>query len=212
MVANEGLSKNTRYAIVAASFCLVALVGYVDGVSSAYIAFSISYVIPIFLATWFGDRTAGILIAAASATAGLAADIWTIHAAHVFAFTNVALRLGLFTLVALMFSRIKDSIIREKALVRREQAAAERLEEINRMKDKLMQSVVHDVREPLADIYARVVTMGFDAPTLTVPETRELLAEVADASRRLSSLVNKLLQEEQLEDGTQLTSVADPAS
>ena len=48
-------------------------------------------------------------------------------------------------------------------------------------------------REPLGDIYARIVTLGFDLPTLSVTETRAVLGEIADASRRLSAVVNNLV-------------------
>ncbi len=59
-----------------------------------------------------------------------------------------------------------------------------------------MRSVIVGAREPLGDIYARIVTLGFDLPTLSVSETRVVLNEIADASRRLSTLVNNLVPDE----------------
>ena len=47
------------------ALALACLVGLVDAATSAYIAFSIFYLIPIFLASWFANRIAAIAIAVA---------------------------------------------------------------------------------------------------------------------------------------------------
>jgi signal transduction histidine kinase len=185
--------------IVGASFALAGVVGYVDAVSSAYIAFSIFYMIPIFFAAWFGNRIAAISVAVACGLAGLMADLWTLSSLGVdkwFAFANLALRLTLFVLVAVVMSQLHDAMGREKEVAEREREASERLQQLNEMKDQLMRSVAVNAREPLGDIYARVVTLGFDMPQLSMGESREVLNEIADASRRLSELVNTLLAEE----------------
>jgi K+-sensing histidine kinase KdpD len=101
----------------------------------------------------------------------------------------------LFVLIATLVSRLKDTRDREQHLAVLEHEAAERLQELNDIKDALMRSVIVGAREPLGDIYARIVTLGFDLPTLSVTETRAVLAEIADASRRLSTLVNNLIPE-----------------
>lgn len=202
----DRLSSKARVAIVVASFVLAGVVGFVDAASSAYVAFSIFYLIPIFLAAWFGSRVLGMLVAATCGLAGFAADVWTLHALGVqgaYAFVNLALRVMLFGLVSVLFSRLHDTMRREQELVRREREAADRereasdrLKELNEMQNRLMRSVVTDSREPLGDIYARVVTLGFDMHKLSMDESREVLNEIADASRRLSELVGTLLQED----------------
>jgi K+-sensing histidine kinase KdpD len=105
--------------------------------------------------------------------------------------------------VCVLFSRLHDAMRREQELVKRERQAtdrereaAERLQELNEMQDRLIRSVVTEAHEPLGDIYARVVTLGFDMPNLSMGESREVLNEIADASRRLSELVNTLLRED----------------
>lgn len=189
----DSLPFRTRAALVAIAFALIGLVGYIDGVSSAYVAFSIFYVIPVSLTAWFGNRLAGVLAAVASAFAGLAADVFSIGAAPAYAYINLACRLVLFVLFALLVSRNQEMVSREQDLAEREREAAKRLQELNDVKDELMRSVAMDARVPLGDIYARIVTLGFDMPKLTTSETREVLNEVADASRRLSALVDNLL-------------------
>ncbi len=183
-------------ALALGCLAVVAVVAYIDGLSSAYIAFSIFYVVPIALGAWYGDRTTGIVVAVASAFGGLAADLWSIDSHVAFALGNLGLRLVLFLLIATLISRIQETREREKRLAELERQASQRLRELNDMKDELMRSVIIGAREPLGDIYARIVTLGFDLPTLSVSETRVVLNEIADASRRLSKLVNNLVPNE----------------
>lgn len=202
----DRISGRVRVAIVAASFVLAGVVGLVDAASSAYIAFSIFYVIPIFLAAWFGNRVVGVLVVVTCGFAGFAADAWTLGSLGLqgaYAYANLGLRLMLFGLVCVLFSRLHEAMRREQGLVKREREATDRereaavrLQELNEMQDRLMRSVVTKAHEPLGDIYARVVALGFDMPNLSMGQSREVLNEIADASRRLSHLVDTLLQEE----------------
>jgi signal transduction histidine kinase len=197
-------STRSRVLIIGAAFLLVGIVGFVDVLSSVYIAFSIFYLVPIFLAAWYADETSAICVAVAAGFAGLLADLLTLQDLSVdptYAFANLALRLVLFISVAIVLARFRVAIGREQEVAEREREASERLEELNQMKDRLMRSVVMEAREPLADIYARVVTLGFDMPNLTTGQSREVLNEIADASRRLSELVNTLLDEERITQG-----------
>jgi hypothetical protein len=185
-----------RVALALGCLAVVATVAYIDGLSSAYIAFSIFYVVPIALGAWYGNRTIGIVVAVASAIGGLAADLWSIEAHVVFALGNLGLRFVLFILIATLISRIQETRDREHRLAELEREASQRLQELNDIKDALMRSVIVGAREPLGDIYARIVTLGFDLPTLSVSETRVVLNEIADASRRLSTLVNNLVPDD----------------
>lgn len=196
MKADRLTGTTGRAALALGCLALVATVAYVDGRSSAYIAFSIFYVVPIALAAWYGDRAIGLVIAVTSGLGGLAADLWSIDAPLSYALANLGFRLVLFILIATMIARIKQTRVREHRLAGLEHVATQRLKELNDMKDALMRSVIVGAREPLGDIYARIVTLGFDLPTLSVSETRVVLNEVADASRRLSTLVNNLVSHE----------------
>ena len=178
-----------RIALGFGCLALVAIIAAIDYRSSFYI-------VPIALAAWYGDRMTGIVVAVASGLGGFAADVWASSAHHLYAWVNMGLRLVLFVLVALLISRIKETREREHRLAELEREAMQRLQELNDMKDALMRSVIVGAREPLGDIYARIVTLGFDLPTLSVNETRAVLAEIADASRRLSTLVNNLVPDE----------------
>jgi hypothetical protein len=195
MMADRLTGTNRRVAIAAGCLALVAAVAFVDSRSSTYIAFSIFYVVPIALAAWNGDRVVGLVVAVPGALGGLIADLLSTNAHPLFGLVNCGFRLVLFILIATLISRVKQTRDREQRLSELEREATQRLQELNDMKDGLMRSVIVDAREPLGDIYARIVTLGFDLPTLSVSETRLVLNEIADASRRLSTLVNNLVPE-----------------
>jgi hypothetical protein len=193
----DRLSGMTRRVTLALGcLALAATVAFVDARSSSHIAFSIFYVVPIALAGWYGDRTIALITAVACAVGGLVADLTSTDAHPLFAWANCGFRLVLFILIATLISRVKLTRDREQRLAELEREATQRLQELNDMKDVLMRSVIIGAREPLGDIYARIVNLGFDLPTLSVSETRAVLAEVADASRRLSTLVNNLVPDE----------------
>ena len=151
---------------------------------------------PIAIAAWYGDRVTGLLLAVSAGLGGLVADLVSLDHHLFFTLVNLGCRLVLFVLIAALVSRLKETRDREQHLAELEHEAAERLQELNDIKDALMRSVIVGAREPLGDIYARIVTLGFDLPTLSVTETRAVLAEIADASRRLSTLVNNLIPDE----------------
>jgi hypothetical protein len=201
-----------RLALTLGCLALVATVAYLDALSSAYIAFSIFYVVPIALAAWYGDRTIGLVVAVASGLGGLAADVSSIDAHFIFALANLGCRLVLFTLIAALIAHLSLTREREQRLARLEREATLRLQELNDMKDALMRSVIVGAREPLGDIYARIVTLGFDLPTLSVSEMRVVLNEIADASRRLSALVNNLVPDENAAPPANGSTVGAPVS
>ena len=195
MEADRQPGMTQRVALTLGCLALVAIVAFVDSRASE-IAFSIFYVVPIVIAAWYGDRVTGLVVAVASGLGGLLADLVSLDHHLFFTLVNLVCRLVLFVLIATLVSRLKETRVREQHLAELERAAAARLQELNDIKDALMRSVIVGAREPLGDIYARIVTLGFDLPTLSVTETRAVLAEIADASRRLSTLVNNLIPDE----------------
>lgn len=199
-----------RAGILALSLGLVALVGYIDGRSSAYIAFSIFYIPPVVLATWFSGRLAGVAVAAAAALMGLAADLWTMHVSQIYPITNMCFRLLLFSATALVVARLQEALVHERALSEANREAAERLQAANDLKDALMRTVVDDVRAPLGSIFASAVTLRMAQRDLTSADAAELVGQIAAASSDLSALVEQLTQAERIDAAT-LSLDPDPA-
>jgi signal transduction histidine kinase len=171
--------------LMAGALVAIALVGVIDGQSSAYVAFSIFYILPIAGVSWAIGRTAGVVAAVASVAAGFAADLLTIHAPIGFAVWNIGNRALMFGAIAVLVSRLRTALEREHELVERER-------ELNDVKSELMRRVAEDSREPLGEMYAKLVNVAFDADSMTNEEIRAMLAEAANASTRLSSLMTTL--------------------
>jgi hypothetical protein len=148
-LADESATSSARVMTILIAFAAIPLIGYIDGHSSAYIAFSIFYVVPLGVIAWTADRGvwafAAVLVAAAS---GLFADLWTIHTNSVYAFVNLGCRLALFSFVSWTIVRLRQAISRERA--------------VSDLRQQVMLRVATDVREPLGEIYARIVDLGFD--------------------------------------------------
>ncbi len=79
----EYLGKKSRPFLIALGFVLVAFVGIIRYLTGPEFAFSIFFLLPIFLGTWFAGRWAGILLAVVSALIWLTADLmWNKSYSH----------------------------------------------------------------------------------------------------------------------------------
>jgi hypothetical protein len=199
--------RRGRVLIAVGSLVTAGVVGYIDGRASAYITFSIFYLVPVFIATWFVNRSTGIAVAVACTASGLAADIWTIRGGQGYAYPNLCLRLLLFVTAAVVIDRLHRSIVREKQVAEREREAAARLERATKMQEETMRSVARGAWEPLGEIYAKIVDLQFDIAHLSDSDSRAVLNEIAQASMKLSALIDTLLQQSAPEQGTTLSSV-----
>lgn len=95
------LERQPRWSVACISLLLVAALGVVDYLSWEDLAFSIFYLAPVAVATWYGGAGIGTAISLASAAAWLAADIGTRHhqiPLFVHAW-NSLVRLGFFLIV-----------------------------------------------------------------------------------------------------------------
>lgn len=188
----ERFPARARVAILGIAFASIIVVGYVDGRTSAYIAFSIFYVVPIFVAAWFGNRLTGALAAITSALCGMAADVWTIGARPVYAYVNLGTRLALFLVVSWAFARLRGVLREERRLAERQRLLAEQERELRKLQHALMRNVVDESRQPLSEIYAKVVDLGFAEQVLSPADARALLHDLAEASVKLSRLIETL--------------------
>jgi len=184
-------SGQARILTCAGAFALIVLVGYVDS-QAPHIAFSPFYLIPVCIASWLVSRRAGIAASVGAAAFGLAADLSSAQVAPPYAYINAGLRLLLLTTAAMTLVRLHGAIGRERNLAEQQRKAAARLEETAGLRAELIRVVADGAREPLGQIYARVVDLVFDMSSTTEAEVREVLNEIAQASKTLSQLVSTL--------------------
>jgi hypothetical protein len=85
----------------------MAILDYVTGPE---LSFSIFYLVPVSLVTWYAGREKGIIVAIASAVAWLAVDSSTRWFSNQWVhFWNAFARLGFFLIVVFLLSRVKVS-------------------------------------------------------------------------------------------------------
>lgn len=82
-----------------------------------------------------------------------------------------------------------------------ERRAADRLREMDELKNTFLQAVSHDLRTPLAAILGLAVTMGREDVAFGPEETRELSRRIAQNARRLDRLVTDMLDLDRIARG-----------
>lgn len=119
-IPNSLFSRAPKMLTIAVSLVLLTAIGYVDKVTDVEIGFSVFYVIPILLATWYVGRGWGLLCAVLSTAALILADVvdahaWTYPAAP---FWNATVHMGFFIIIVAILAMLKDAYAREQLLSR----------------------------------------------------------------------------------------------
>jgi len=106
--------------VVAAGCALIGVVGSLDFLTGYELGFSLFYLVPISLVTWFRGLRLGIMICLASASVWLIAEMSAgISYSHpaIYAW-NTIIRLGFFITVTFLLSTTRRALDREKELAR----------------------------------------------------------------------------------------------
>jgi PAS domain S-box-containing protein len=106
---NDWLARRSSLWVFVASILLVGALGVLDYQTGPQISFSIFYLVPVCLATWYSCRSCGIVTAFASAVAWFTAT-WLWHLSYATMWTvywNAVMRLGIFLIVAYLLSKSK---------------------------------------------------------------------------------------------------------
>jgi signal transduction histidine kinase len=83
-----------------------------------------------------------------------------------------------------------------------EQAEAERLEELDRLRSEFVSSISHDLRTPLTSVRMGLNMLDMSAGDRLRPDERRLLTSAERSAERLRILIDGLLAYNQLEAGT----------
>ncbi|MEX0754933.1 MAG: PAS domain-containing protein [Actinomycetota bacterium] len=82
-----------------------------------------------------------------------------------------------------------------------ERETAQRLREVDEMKNTFLQAVSHDLRTPLAAILGLAITMGNADVSISADEVTEMSSRIASNARKLDRLVTDLLDLDRLSRG-----------
>jgi diguanylate cyclase (GGDEF)-like protein len=114
------LDKIPKTAILVTSVALVMILGIIDHLTGYDIAFSIFYLLPVALVSWFDKRSHAVIISILSAVVWLWADI---SSGHIYSHPaipawNSIMRLGFFLIVAFSLLEIKRLLENEQTFAR----------------------------------------------------------------------------------------------
>lgn len=109
------MSGMTKRTLVAFCIALVAIVGLLDHKTGYEMSFSIFYVVPIGIASWYGGRKFGYWVAILSAFVWLAVDFTAGHkySLMIIPFWNTAVRLSFFVVIGYLLVAVRNQLIRE---------------------------------------------------------------------------------------------------
>ncbi|MFO1424783.1 MAG: GGDEF domain-containing protein [Candidatus Competibacteraceae bacterium] len=116
----ENLERQSKPLIILLGFLLVFVVGICDFLSGYEIAFSLFYVIPISLVTWFTGRSPGMIVSLVSAIVWLWADAASGHpySSLFIPVWNSFIRLSFFIIITLLLSKLRRAMDIERELAR----------------------------------------------------------------------------------------------
>jgi signal transduction histidine kinase len=191
-----------RIGITLCALAIVVAIGVVDRVTGPYVGLSPFYVMPVLFVAWYEGRAAGWLIALACAAAGLVADL-TLPAHHgsLVPYWNAAMRLVVLASMAELLIRLEAALRRERELAARERAAADRLRQLDQLKDTFLQTAAHDLRNPLGGIMGSALTLAREDASVSPEDRRLLIGSIVAMSRKMARLVDDLLDIERFKQG-----------
>jgi K+-sensing histidine kinase KdpD len=102
--------------------------------------------------------------------------------------------------MAEVVGRLSEALRREREVAAREKAAAEKLRELDRMKDSILQSIAHDLQDPLSGILASSIALVREHGQGS-GDTVLLTRGIASMARKVSRLIGEVLDAERLSRG-----------
>ena len=113
----ENQTSVTRQLI---AYSLIGVTGLIDFITGDEIGFSVFYLLPIVMVTWYEGRASGIIISLVSATVWLFADIgWgKVYSHPLIPVWNSVIRFAFFIIITLLLSELGKAIERERQLAR----------------------------------------------------------------------------------------------
>ena len=110
------IKKLPKAAVFSLAVLLVSIIGFFDYITGYRISFSLFYLFPIILITWFASGNMGVLFAFLSAGVWILADIFS--RTQVFSLSiiiwNAIVLLGFFLVIVGLPARVKKSLDNEK--------------------------------------------------------------------------------------------------
>ncbi|KQC12301.1 MAG: hypothetical protein APR63_02865 [Desulfuromonas sp. SDB] len=114
--------KFPKILVTVVGLIIVLIIGLIDYLTGFEFRFSVFYIIPIFLVTWFADEKFGLVISAISLLVWFYADLTSgqVYSHHLFHIWNFLITLIYFVIITILLISLKKTMEREKELARRD--------------------------------------------------------------------------------------------
>lgn len=114
------LKKRSPFQVAAVSLIFVAAIAALDHATGYEMSFSIFYLVPIALATWYGGLHLGIFFSTVGAMAWLIMDKTAGHnySQAIIQYWNAIVRFGFFIVTAILFIKVKSQLENEQRMAR----------------------------------------------------------------------------------------------
>ncbi len=211
---SEYLNSQSKRFLLTWCSAVVLLVGVADYVTGRELSFSIFYLLPIFLVTWFAGRNAGIFMCVTSSATEFMANFFAdrTNSHPLISFWNSVMLLGFFFIFVFILTRIKMEYQRRLKLI---SELEDSLEELKRTKEELEQksldltrsnddlkdfafSVSHDLQEPLRIIAGYVNLLARRYKGELDSDADEFIEYTVDGVKRMQALIKDLLEYSQV--------------
>ena len=173
------LDRRSRFTIWLIGSVLVLLIGSIDYITGYEISFSVFYLVPVALMTWYDGKRGGILFSVFSMLAWLGAEF--LSGAHyslpAIPYWNALVRFSFFLIVTFTLASLRE--------------AQNRQEELGHF-------IVHDLRSPISNIQTALSMLLDEDPN---ENERDLITIGMASSNRMLTLINSLLDLAKLESG-----------
>lgn len=112
------LLRQSKYFNLVSSIVQIVILGFVDYSIGYKLSFSIFYIIPIMLSTWYISSSAGIFMSLLAAAAWLTADLTSGNVYHntLTPFWNCGVRFSFFLVITILTASVKKKLEQEEAL------------------------------------------------------------------------------------------------
>jgi diguanylate cyclase (GGDEF)-like protein len=116
----EFLDRQPKPFLFGLGVSFVIFLGIIDYVTGKEIAFSVFYLLPISMVTWFLGKRIGALVSAASAISGLEAELisGSLYSSPIISYWNTLITFGFYVFVVIILSELKKNMAKETELSR----------------------------------------------------------------------------------------------
>jgi signal transduction histidine kinase len=192
-------------AVYLISVFLITAIIAIDVHTEAEISLSVFYLLPVMLASWYGNRTAGLVVSMASGLAWVLVDVSErehVHSAT--PYWEAMTRLGTYLFVASAITQLRGSLRREheqlltvarlnETLEEKDKERTRELQENIRELEAFTYTMAHDFRAPLRALHGFSDMLQEEHGELLKEAGCDYLRRISASAAQMDSLVRDLL-------------------